>query len=73
MFRVQRSKFSREHRPRRRRGSQFSVESAVQDGREQGVQLGGGLGLQALHAVRKEVFGDGRLIVRPKTRNTPSP
>ena len=27
------------------------VESAVEDGREQGVQLGGGLGLQALQRV----------------------
>jgi hypothetical protein len=42
-------------------------------GGEQGIQLGGGLGLQTLHAVRRDVFGEGSLIVRPATRNTPSP
>jgi hypothetical protein len=47
--------------------------TAVEDGKEQGIQLGGGPGLQALHFVRKEVFGEGSLIVRPATMNTPSP
>jgi hypothetical protein len=31
--------------------SQFSIEGAVEEGGEQGVQLGGGLGLQALERV----------------------
>jgi hypothetical protein len=47
--------------------------TAVEDGKEQRIQLGGGPGLQALHFVRKEVFGEGSLIVRPATMNTPSP
>jgi hypothetical protein len=49
-------------------------EGAVEDGGEQGVQLSGGsLGLQAFHFTRKDVFGEGSLIVRPGTTNTPSP
>ncbi len=38
-----------------------------------GIQFSGGVDLQAFHFVRKEVFGEGSLIVRPGTTNTPSP
>jgi hypothetical protein len=31
------------------------------------------LGLEVLHFVRRVVIGEGSLIVRPATRNTPSP
>jgi hypothetical protein len=53
--------------------SKFTPERSVQDGREQGVQLGGGLGWQVFHFVRREVIGEGSLIVRPATKNSPSP
>jgi hypothetical protein len=57
-----------------RRNQLKADEGAVEDGGEQGVQLSGGsLGLQAFHFTRKDVFGEGSLIVRPGTTNTPSP
>ena len=38
-----------------------------------GIHLGGGIGWRVLHFARREVFGEGSLIVRPAIRNTPSP